>query len=106
MSILVGNLLVALGGVVSAVLSLAWGLLFARILFSWFRPDPPAGILRKLVGLVYALTDPVMDRTRRLLPFLQVGAFDLSPIALFFAIGFLQRVLAGVLTQWGVSMLA
>ncbi len=103
--LVLGNLLIALGGVVSALLSLAWGLLLARILFSWFRPNPSAGILRTIVDAVYQLTDPVMDRVRGWFPFLVVGGLDLSPIVLFLAVGFLDRFLAGSLTQLGYSLL-
>lgn len=103
--IVLGNLLVALGSVVSTVLSLAWGVLFVRILFSWLRPNPPAGLLTSLVNGVYQLTDPVLDRARRLLPFLVVGTLDLSPIAVFLTVGFLQRFLAGSLTQLGFALM-
>ncbi|HHO53264.1 MAG TPA: YggT family protein [Deltaproteobacteria bacterium] len=103
--IVLGNFLVALGGVVHTTLSLASLVLIARVLFSWFRPNPPAGLLRTLVSAVYRLTDPVLDRTREWLPFLQIGGLDLSPIAVFVAISFLDRFLTGSLTQLGYGML-
>lgn len=103
--IVLGNFLVALGGVVHAVLSLASMVLIVRVLFSWFRPSPPAGVLRSVVSAVYQLTDPVLDRARSLLPFLSVGGLDLSPIAVFVAISFLDRFLTGTLTQVGHGLL-
>ena len=100
-----GHFLIALGGVVSAILSFAWAVLLVRIVFSWLRPNPPEGLLRTLVNAVYQLTDPVLERTRAALPFLVVGALDLSPIALFLAVGFLDRFVAGSLTSLGYTLL-
>ena len=103
--IVLGNFLVALGGLVSAVLSIASTVLFVRILFSWLRPNPPAGLLRSVVQGIYQVTDPVLDRARSLFPFLLVGALDLSPIAVFLGLSFLQRFLGGSLMQLGHSLM-
>lgn len=102
--IVIGNLLMSLSTVVHGVLSLFWGLLVARIVLSWVRPAPPPGLVRSLVSAVYQLTDPVIDRARAWLPFLQVGALDLSPIAVFLALGFLDSFLTRTLFQVGASM--
>ena len=93
----VGNLLLALAGVVHAVAQFVWWVLVARIVLSWLRPAPQNDILRQIVRAIYALTDPVFDRVRRLLPFLVVGGLDLTPIALFLALGALDSFVPATL---------
>ncbi len=93
------NVLLATADLVHGLLSLAWWVLVARILMSWIQPRPHSSFVRSIIGAIYALTDPILYRLRRWFPFLQVGALDLSPIVLFFAIGFLDRVIPPTLVQ-------
>lgn len=100
----VGQLLFATAQLVHAVLQLAWFLLLARIVLSWVNPSPPPGLVRSVIGGIYRLTDPVLDRARQALPFLVVGGLDLTPIAVFFAIRFTDTFLTGSLMQLASSM--
>jgi YggT family protein len=99
-----GDFLIATASVVHAVLQLAWFVLLARIVLSWVQPNPPPGVVRSIVSAIYTLTDPVLDRARRLLPFLVVQGVDLSPIAVFLALGFLDRFLTSTLLHLGASL--
>lgn len=103
--VLVGNALIAGASVVHSVLTFAWAILIARIVLSWVQPSPSNPTVRSLLSAVYGLTDPVLLRTRRLLPFLQVGQLDLSPIALFLAISFLDEVVPNTMIQLGYGLL-
>ena len=67
----------------------------ARALISWVNPDPYNPIVRFL----HNATDPVLYRLRRLLPFLQTGTLDLSPIVLLLLLSVLQTVVVGSLLQ-------
>ncbi len=69
-----------------------WIVFLVRIVSSWF-PIPFSGPLRRVMDLVYAVTEPVMRPLRNLLPPLRVGAIalDLSPILVFIVIGVLQQ---------------
>ncbi len=98
------NLLLALAPAVHGVFQLAWFVLITRIVFSWIRPNPGPGLVRSIVQGVYRLTDPVLDRTRRLLPFLNLGGLDLSPIALFLALGVVDRFVTTTLFDLGASL--
>ncbi len=93
------NILAGLASVVHTVLQLGTYVLIARIGLSWLQPNPSSGFLRSIIGAIYALTDPVLYQARRLLPFLRVGALDLSPIAVFLALGFADQVLTSSLYQ-------
>jgi YggT family protein len=85
---IVANLLAALAQVLDYLLWAYVWILLARIVISWVNADPANPIVRFL----YAATEPVLERARRLLP-LQAGGFDLSPIIVWIAILFLQRFL-------------
>ena len=84
---------------VARILDLAFNIyifiVIARALISWVNPDPYNPIVRFL----HNLTDPVLYRLRRLLPFLQAGAFDFSPIALLILLSVVQQVLISFLYQ-------
>ena len=101
---ILGNFFIALSSVVHVVMQLAWFVLLVRIIASWVRPSPPAGLVRDALSTVYAMTDPVLDWLRNRLGFLQVGAIDLSPIVLFLAIGFLDDFLTRSLWQLGAAL--
>jgi YggT family protein len=77
---LFANLLVAVAQVLDYVLwAYAW-ILLGRVVISYFNSD------------LYTVTEPVLDRVRRKLP-VTAGGFDLSPIAVWIAVMFLQRFL-------------
>lgn len=80
--------------VVCLLLQIYYFVLIARVLLS-FVSRPPEPLLPLIRG-VRAVTDPVLEPLRRLLPPGRVGgglAIDFAPILLFFAIYLLQSVL-------------
>ena len=71
--------------ILTTILSLYWYVILARVLMSWFNPNPH----NPIVDAIYRLTEPVLGPIRRLLP--PMGGFDLSPLVVFFILLFLQR---------------
>lgn len=94
-----GNFFVALAKITEIVLTLYMWVLIARALLSWVNPDPYNPIVRFL-GQV---TDPLMNRVRRILP-IQFGGIDFSPMLIILAIIFLKEFLVGTLYNMGVMM--
>lgn len=84
----IANLISALAQVLDIVLWIYVWILLGRVVISWVNADPANPIVRFL----YAATEPVLERVRRILP-LQAGGFDLSPIIVWVALLFLQRFL-------------
>ena len=84
---------------IARILDLAFNIyiiiIIARALISWVNPDPYNPIVRFL----HSATDPVLYRLRKLLPFLQAGSFDFSPIALLILLSVVQQVLIAFLYQ-------
>jgi YggT family protein len=95
-----GNLLVAIAGVLSFALNLYLYIVIARALVSWVNPDPYNPIVRFL----YASTEPVLYRVRMALPF-YTGGIDFSPlvtlVAIYFLRGFLVQTLYDLASRLG-----
>ncbi len=88
-------ILIAIARILDLAFNIYIFILVARALVSWVNPDPYNAIVRFL----HSATDPILYRMRRLLPFLQVGAFDLSPIALLFLLSVVQQMVVSFLFQ-------
>ncbi len=82
-------LIVAIARILDLAFNIYIFIVIARALVSWVNPDPYNPIVRFL----HNATDPVLYRIRRLLPFLQVGGIDLSPMALLILLSVCQQVL-------------
>jgi YggT family protein len=86
---LFANLIEALAGAVSMVLTAYMWIVIIRAIISWVNPDPYNPIVRFL----YSITEPVLYRLRRAMPFLYTSGLDLSPLVVFVSIYFLQSFL-------------
>lgn len=85
-------LLNALASVINMVCQIYFYIVVARALISWVNPDPYNPIVRFL----HNVTDPVLDRIRRLLP-VSFGGFDLSPIILLIGLEVVRQLLLQLL---------
>jgi YggT family protein len=79
----------AAGYVIQTVIWLYTCVIIIAAVLSWVNPDPYNPIVRTL----RALTEPVLWRVRRRLPFLYVNGIDLSPVAVILALQFCDIVL-------------
>ena len=90
---LVGSLLIWALGAYSTVL-------VARIVLDWVRAFLPSwrprGAVFIAAGIVYALTDWLLLRVRKVIPPLRLGgiALDISVFILFILIGMLQNLIS------------
>jgi YggT family protein len=89
-----GNFLHALAKIIDIALSLYMWVIIARAVISWVSPDP----YNPLVRFLYGVTEPVLDRVRRLLP-ISLGGMDFSPIIIILIIVFLQSFLVPTLAD-------
>jgi YggT family protein len=76
--------------IVCTLLQLYVFVLLVRIVLSWF-PLEPGGAMATVNGYLRAVTDPVLDPVRRLLP--RTGMIDLSPLVVLIGIQVLQAVI-------------
>jgi YggT family protein len=84
---------IAIARVVELAFTIYIFIVIARALISWVSPDPYNPIVRFL----HNVTDPALYRLRRLMPFLQFGGLDLSPIALLLLLSVVQQIVVGFL---------
>jgi YggT family protein len=73
------------------LLYVLWLAILIRVILSWFPVDPSNPIIR----LVWDVTEPILAPFRRVIP--RIGMFDLSPLAAFLVISFLQQSLPRLL---------
>jgi YggT family protein len=70
-------------------------MLWARVIFSWVRPDPYNPTWGPIVRLIYQATEPLLAPIRRLLP--GMSGLDLSPMILWFILYLARNLLMGFL---------
>ena len=91
--------LLAVVQIVDSLLYVYTLVLLAAVVLSWVNPDPTNPIVR----ILRQLTEPVFRRVRPYMP--RTGMIDLTPLAVVFAIMFVQRgilpVIARALTDLG-----
>ncbi|QZY57139.1 YggT family protein [Crassaminicella profunda] len=70
-------------------------LIIARILMSWFNPDPSSTIPK----LIYQLTEPILAPFRNLMFRFGLGRgmIDFSPIIAVIFLGFIRNLIIGLL---------
>lgn len=77
--------LIAVARILHLVLTLYMYIVIARAILSWVNPDPYNPIVRFL----YNVTEPVLYRMRRMIPF-STGGIDFTPMILILVIIFLD----------------
>jgi YggT family protein len=93
--IALGNLLIAVGGLLHYIIVIFYWMLLAHVILSWVSPDPR----NPIVQFIYSATEPVLAKVRAKIP--PFGMFDLSPIVVFLALYFLDAFLVSSLQQYG-----
>ncbi len=81
--------------IVYLIYYVAIGLLLARSILSWVRPDPYHEIWGPVTRFVYQVTEPVLAPIRRRLP--PSGGMDFSPLIVWVALWFVRGMLLSIL---------
>ncbi|MEI3479781.1 MAG: YggT family protein [Bilophila sp.] len=96
-----GNILFAIARVLDTLLTLYfWVVIISPLSSSWVRPDPYNPVVRTL----NALTEPVLYRIRKWLPFTYLSGLDLSPIVVLVAIQLVQSIVVRSLFQYAAML--
>lgn len=97
---MLGNLTLALAKVLDLAISLYVIAIIIRAILSWFRPNPNS----PGVQFLYRITDPVLERIRRILPLGGGVGLDLSPIIAIFGLLFIKYFLVASLYDISASL--
>lgn len=100
MTFVFSNFTEAVASVLDTLLQLYFYILLAAAVLSWVNPDPNNPIVRFL----RAVTDPVLYRVRRALPFVYAGGIDFSPLVVMLAIQFLRIAVVRSLHQLAMQI--
>ncbi len=102
MNFVLSNFTEAVARILDTLLTLYFWILLAAAVLSWVNPDPNNPIVRFL----RAVTDPVLYRVRRALPFVYAGGIDFSPLVVMLAIQFVKIVVVKSLYQLAMQIAA
>src|SRR5947207_15691788 len=94
------NFLIAASQVLGMVITLYTYVIIAPAIISWVNPDPYNPIVRFL----YNVTEPVLYRVRRTIPFAYAGGLDFSPLVVLLALYFLQMFLVRSIQDFAVTL--
>ncbi len=93
-----GNFIIAIAQIVSAILTILTWIIVIRALISWVNPDP----YNQIVQFLYRVTEPILIPIRRILP--AMGGFELSPIVALVGIMFIRSFLVQTLIEFGMRL--
>ena len=96
----IGNFLRALATVIDYALIFYMWIVIARAVLSWVSPDPYNPIVR----FIHNVTEPVLYRVRRWLPFGFTG-IDFSPLIVLLIIIFLRLFIVDSLMRLAMALL-
>jgi YggT family protein len=88
------NFIEAVARILDIGLTIYMWIIVIRAVLSWVNPDP----YNAIVQFLYRVTEPVLYRVRRLLPFGNLG-IDFSPVIVILVIIFIQSFLIRSLYQ-------
>ncbi|MEW6429681.1 MAG: YggT family protein [Thermodesulfobacteriota bacterium] len=88
----ISNFLNSIASLIDFILSAYTWIVIGRAIVSWVNPDPYNPIVRFL----HEVTEPLLSRIRRYVPFYG-GGMDFSPVILILAIIFLRSFLVPTL---------
>lgn len=94
------NLISAIAGILSVLLTIYYWLIIARALISWVNPDP----FNPIVQFLYNATEPVLYPIRKAFTFSLKFGIDISPIIAFLIILFLKNFLVATLLDIAIRI--
>lgn len=104
MEIFAENFIVGIAWLLKTVLDIYFWIVIASVVFSWINPAPYNPVIMSVVNGVRSLTEPVLYRIRKTLPFTYSMGLDFSPMLLILGIQFVQMVVVRTLMQIGSMM--
>lgn len=97
---MLGNLIFATAKLLDLGINLYVIIIIIRAILSWFNPNPYSSGMMFLTKI----TDPVLERIRRLLPLGSGVGLDLSPIIAIFGLLFIKYFLVSSLYDMSVGL--
>ena len=96
--LLLANLLIGIGLVLSSLLWFMYVLIIAAVIMSWVSADPR----NPLVQFVRNTTEPMFQKVRRYIP--PIGMLDITPIVILLGLQLISTVVVNSLIEYGQSI--
>lgn len=99
---ILANFFYALSKIISFVITIYTYIIIARVFSSWVGANPYNPIVRTL----YLLTEPILRKIRKIIPYIPVGAgyIDLSPIIFLVLLQFFDYFLSRTLIDLSIKL--
>jgi YggT family protein len=98
--LVLSNVVFAIAQVLATLMRIYFWIIIAAAVVSWVRPDPYNPIVRTL----YALTEPVLYRVRKWLPFTYISGIDFSPVVVLIVIQLIENIVIRSLVHYAASL--
>lgn len=98
--LVVNNVVFAVAQVLLTLTKIYFWVILASAVVSWVRPDPYNPIVRTL----HALTEPVLYRVRKWLPFTYIGGIDFSPVVVIIILQLIENIVIRSLVQYASGL--
>ncbi|MGL4722761.1 MAG: YggT family protein [Desulfovibrionaceae bacterium] len=98
--IFLGNILQGIAEVLSMISSLYVWILIISAILSWIQPDPYNPIVRILRNL----TEPLLYRVRKIIPFAYINGIDLSPFILILIIQLFKSIIVQSIFEYAIRL--
>lgn len=80
---------------IHTIFRIVYWLVIIRVLVSWVRPSTRDPLVKRLLTLLFDLTEPVLSPFRRLIP-ANYGV-DFSPVIALLALAILERIIIALI---------
>ncbi|MDP2939876.1 MAG: YggT family protein [Candidatus Omnitrophota bacterium] len=97
---ILANLISALAGIISIVLTIYYWLIIIRAIISWVNADP----FNPIVQFLYNATEPILYPIRKIIPLSWRLGIDISPIIAFLIIYFFQKFIVTTLLDLAIRL--
>ena len=98
-------MLVALVSIATMLLDVLWWIIIAQVVISWLVAfnvlNTTSDGVRAFLNALERLTAPIYRPIRKMLP--DFGGIDFSPLIVLILIAVIQKLLAGVVTQYYIG---
>lgn len=98
--ILLGNIVTGFASLLGTVCSLYMWIFIINAVFSWIQPNPQ----NPVVVFMRAITEPVLYKIRKILPFTFTAGIDFSPLVAILIIQLFNSVVIQTLYEYGLKL--
>lgn len=98
--ILISNIITGFASLIGTLSSLYMWLFIINVIFSWIQPNP----FNPIVSFIRAITEPVLFRIRKYLPFTFGMGIDFSPLVAILLLQLFNSIVIQTIYEYGLQL--